>query len=198
MKFELLILQTLFCPVFKWSDHVIRQTILKPDIFDHITDIFCPFSDHLTTRPFDNWTRVDNLNTRLVQYSAYNCTIQILDTKKSELSSVQLVTVLFKYWTLKSLNFRCFRILSFCFPPYFSLEAGFTRRHFSAFTCAHNSGTRQKTRQKTLSCKPRLRAKTGANPIMECYVTHLSLWRAAIYCGTLWVPLPPIFPPNLV
>ena len=26
--------------------------------------------------------------------------------------------------------------------------------------------------------------------IMECYATHLSLWRAAIYCGTLWVPLP--------
>ena len=25
---------------------------------------------------------------------------------------------------------------------------------------------------------------------MECYATHLSLWRAAIYCGTLWVPLP--------
>ena len=24
---------------------------------------------------------------------------------------------------------------------------------------------------------------------MECYITHLSVWRAAIYCGTLWVPL---------
>ena len=24
---------------------------------------------------------------------------------------------------------------------------------------------------------------------MECYATHLSLWRAAIYCGTLWLPL---------
>ena len=25
---------------------------------------------------------------------------------------------------------------------------------------------------------------------MECYVMHLSIWRAAIYCSTLWVPLP--------
>ena len=29
---------------------------------------------------------------------------------------------------------------------------------------------------------------------MECYATHLSLWRAGIYCGTLWVPLLPPSP----
>ena len=32
---------------------------------------------------------------------------------------------------------------------------------------------------------------------MECYVSHLSVWRAAIYCGTLWVPLPPSRPFSL-
>ena len=45
--------------VFKWSEHVIRQTIRIPDISDHTTDIFVRFSDHhLKTRPFDNhiWT----------------------------------------------------------------------------------------------------------------------------------------------
>ena len=36
------------------------------------------------------------------------------------------------------------------------------------------------------------------NTILECYATHLSLWRAAIFCGTLWVPLPAQFPPYLV
>ena len=25
---------------------------------------------------------------------------------------------------------------------------------------------------------------------MECYATPWKLWRAAIYCGTLWLPLP--------
>ena len=30
--------------------------------------------------------------------------------------------------------------------------------------------------------------------IMECYATHLSLWRTAIYCSTLWLPLPPSQP----
>ena len=33
--------------------------------------------------------------------------------------------------------------------------------------------------------------------IMECYATHLSLWRAAIFCGILWVPLPPPRPFSL-
>ena len=32
---------------------------------------------------------------------------------------------------------------------------------------------------------------------MECYATHLSLWRAAIFCGTLWVLLPPPRPFSL-
>ena len=29
---------------------------------------------------------------------------------------------------------------------------------------------------------------------MECYATPSWLWRAAIYCGTLWLPLPPSTP----
>ena len=43
---------------------------------------------------------------------------------------------------------------------------------------------------------------------MECYATHLIVWRAAKYCGILWLPLPPpsplflslsyFFPPDLV
>ena len=28
---------------------------------------------------------------------------------------------------------------------------------------------------------------------LECYATHLSLWRAVIFYGTLWVPLPAHF-----
>ena len=41
-----------FCPVYKWSDHKIRQTIQTPDIFYHKSDIFC-----LVFRPpFKNWT----------------------------------------------------------------------------------------------------------------------------------------------
>ena len=62
--------RTLFCPVFKGSDRVIRQTIWIPDILDHKTDIFVRFSDcHSKTGPFDNQTCLDHLNTRLVQYS---------------------------------------------------------------------------------------------------------------------------------
>ena len=45
-KSKLLTFQKLFCLVFKWSDHVIRQTIPITDILDHKTDIFVQFSDH--------------------------------------------------------------------------------------------------------------------------------------------------------
>ena len=42
-----------FLSVFKWSDHMIRRNIWKPDILDH----FVWFSDHHSkTRPFDNQT----------------------------------------------------------------------------------------------------------------------------------------------
>ena len=50
-------------------------------------------------------------------------------------------------------------------------------------------------------CSPSIRSR------LECYATPSRLWRAAIYCGTLWLPLPlpPLqqcfslsFSPNLV
>ena len=51
-----------FCLVFKRSDNVIRPTIWIPDILDHKTDYLS------ISRPFDNWTHLDHLNTRLVWY----------------------------------------------------------------------------------------------------------------------------------
>ena len=41
-KYEHLTFPTLFCPVFKWSNQVMRGTFQKLDIFDHETEIFCP------------------------------------------------------------------------------------------------------------------------------------------------------------
>ena len=55
LKFDFL---DTFCPVFKWSDHMIRWTIQIPNILDH----------HLKSGPFDNWTRMGHSNSRLVQY----------------------------------------------------------------------------------------------------------------------------------
>ena len=40
LKSEHLTFWTLFCPVFRWSDHMIRRTIWRLDFFDHKTDIF--------------------------------------------------------------------------------------------------------------------------------------------------------------
>ena len=36
----------IFCPVFKWSDRVIRRTIWILDILDHETAFIVLFSDH--------------------------------------------------------------------------------------------------------------------------------------------------------
>ena len=52
MKSKHLTFPKLFCLVFKWSDHLIRQTIQKPDICDHKAGIFCPVS----RPPFKNQT----------------------------------------------------------------------------------------------------------------------------------------------
>ena len=41
-KLNHLTFRTLFCLVFKWSDHVIRQTIWIPNILDHKIDMFYP------------------------------------------------------------------------------------------------------------------------------------------------------------
>ena len=51
LKSEHLTFQTLFCPVFNWFDHLIRQTIWIPDILDYKTDIFGPVS----RPPFEIW-----------------------------------------------------------------------------------------------------------------------------------------------
>ena len=49
---------------------MIRWTIWEPDIFYHRTDIYCPvFRPPFKTKPFDNLTYLDHLNTRLVRYS---------------------------------------------------------------------------------------------------------------------------------
>ena len=66
--------QTVFCPVFKWSEHVIRRTIWIPDILDENTDLFClVFTPNLKFGPFSNLT-LDHLNTRPVRHSDGYCT----------------------------------------------------------------------------------------------------------------------------
>ena len=54
-----------FCLVFKWSEHIIRQTIHLAYILDHKTDIICP----VFRPPSKNWTCWDHLNTIIVQFS---------------------------------------------------------------------------------------------------------------------------------
>ena len=55
---------------------MIRQIVQKPDIFDHETDIFLSgFQTTIQTRQFDNQTRLNHLNTRLVGNSDGYCAV---------------------------------------------------------------------------------------------------------------------------
>ena len=74
---------TIFCQVFKQSDHVIRQTIKKQDIFDQKTDLLSSFQT-IIKKP-------DNLTT------GHFWTIPMTD-----LSGIQMVTV----WGLWPMKFR--------------------------------------------------------------------------------------------
>ena len=68
-----------FCPVFKWSDHVMSRNIWIKGILDHKTDIFVRFSDHHSkSGQFDNRTRSDSLNTKLALYSDGYCIWMVL------------------------------------------------------------------------------------------------------------------------
>ena len=78
LKSKHLTFQTLFCTVFKWSDHVIRLNIWILNILDRKTHFFVWFSDHpAKSRPFDNRTHLDHMNTRLVWYSDGYCYAKI-------------------------------------------------------------------------------------------------------------------------
>ena len=71
--------QTLFRPVFKWSDHVIKQTIRLPDILDHKRDIYRP--------PYKNHT--------------------CLDHWKPDLSSIKMDTVCIKVSYFRAITHPC-------------------------------------------------------------------------------------------
>ena len=90
---------SLFCPIFKWSDHVIWWTIWIPDILDHKKTFLAQFLDHHSkSGPFDNLTCSDHSNTRLVRYSDGYCTwcLKHLPVPNARRNALQICSYLVK------------------------------------------------------------------------------------------------------